>query len=142
MSKWISFPKLTVIYLLLLHGTVNAQTLQYSYDAAGNRISKTLIVAMSHTPKTGDERISSIGFRNAVQPNTYSTHGVIDFKIEDFDSKKKYKISVYSINGIDVTSVVPQTETTTIDLSNLQRGIYILSVTTDGETQTFKITKK
>ena len=137
-----SILKLTALCFLLFPGKAYAQALQYSYDEAGNRISRTLVTVVNYAPRRNEKDGSIISSQNTIRTSACTTHGIIDVKFEDFNPDKSYNISVYTINGIDVTSVIPQSETTTIDISNQQRGVYILSVNIDGEVQTFKITKK
>lgn len=136
--------RLNILYILfalqLLPMSGKSQALQYSYDASGNRISKTLITVMSQAPEPPsdmpNEKFHTVQTRNNL------TKGLIDIKIEDFNLNSNYRISVYTTDGIDVTSVVPNSELTTIDLSNLRRGVYVLAVSIDDHIQTFKITKK
>lgn len=129
--------------LLFVCGAMQAQTLQYSYDAAGNRISKTLVNVTSLYAKSPDGNADDpLLYKPSVQAHSFTTNGIIEVKLDGFDENKKYKISVYTIGGIDVTSIIPDSELSTIDISSQQRGVYILSVTIDDETQTFKISKK
>jgi len=52
------------------------------------------------------------------------------------------RVSVHNILGQEVLSKSPKTNNTTLDISNLQKGTYILRTTSEGKTETTKVLKK
>lgn len=51
------------------------------------------------------------------------------------------RVSVHNILGQEVLSKSPKTNNTTLDISNLQRGTYIVKTTSEGKTETTKVLK-
>ncbi len=52
------------------------------------------------------------------------------------------KVSVYNILGQEVITKNPKSNDTTLDISSLQKGTYIVKTTSDGKTDTAKVLKK
>lgn len=51
-------------------------------------------------------------------------------------------ISIYNVLGQEVNSKNPKSNITTLDISNLQKGFYIVKTTSEGKTETTKVLKK
>ena len=52
------------------------------------------------------------------------------------------KVSVYNVLGQEVIAKSPKSNNTTLDISNLQKGTYIVKTTSDGKTDTTKVLKQ
>lgn len=52
------------------------------------------------------------------------------------------RVSVHNVLGQEVLSRSPKTNNTTLDISNLQKGTYIVRTTSEGATETTKVIKK
>ena len=52
------------------------------------------------------------------------------------------KISVYNVLGQEVITKNPESNIATLDISNLQKGFYIVQTTSEGKTETTKVLKK
>ena len=52
------------------------------------------------------------------------------------------RVSVYNILGQEVLSKSPKANNTTLDISNLQKGTYLVKTTSEGKTETTKLIKK
>jgi hypothetical protein len=52
------------------------------------------------------------------------------------------KVSVFNVLGQEVLSKNPKANTTTIDISNLQKGTYVVRTISEGKTETTKVVKK
>ena len=52
------------------------------------------------------------------------------------------RVSIHNVLGQEVLSRSPKTNNTTLDISNLQKGTYIVRTTSEGKTETTKVLKK
>ena len=51
-------------------------------------------------------------------------------------------VSIYSVIGQEIKQIRPNTASTTVDLADLQAGIYVVKVTAEGATATSRLVKK
>jgi len=139
--------KKSVLFLVVLFyvASVFAQNdVRFEYDAAGNRVKRTLVVATrsleadEQPEEMITEEIAKIGVK------IYSSiQGQITIEFSTLDGMKTGTMSVYSSleNGKLVLVQKVQNLIEHVDISKQAGGIYILLVNIDGEQTTFKITK-
>lgn len=129
--------------MLLASLTSSAQSITYSYDAAGNRVSrgvtvsrmrkqekKTLNLADGNDQEgkvrlTGDSRTESV------------TVEIIGHRTGD-----RCEVSLYALSGENLLQLQPSEPSVTFSLGSYPDGIYIVSVTLNGESEAWKITKR
>ena len=129
-------------YVVLLVMTfakgVNAQThWNYSYDATGNRIQRTVTTGSSARQK--DKLSATDLFPDG------NVKAVLDregnrLKIET-QGNNNADIGIYDLVGREIISRHSASETTVIDLSVLRSGTYILSVEMGNDKKTCKFNK-
>jgi hypothetical protein len=51
-------------------------------------------------------------------------------------------VSIYSVIGQEIKQIRPNTASTTVDVADLQAGIYVVKVTAQGATATSRLVKK
>lgn len=134
---------LPIIFLLILCGALKAQNkIQYAYDAAGNRITRTLVIATKSlmTDEEPEVITETIGKREV---KIYSAiEGQITVEISTLEEMKKGIMTVYAFpNGNPVLTRNVKYTREDLDISSKRAGIYILVVDIDGEKTTFKLMK-
>ena len=102
----------------------NART--FTYDAAGNRV--TMGVPMQQAPRrnaSGNPDGLETSFDIAMQPG-----GHVRLMVKKLEKSEKYSASIYTTSGQLVANLAPTTHpTTTINISSLQAGVYVVKLT-------------
>ncbi|MDR1881935.1 MAG: T9SS type A sorting domain-containing protein, partial [Prevotella sp.] len=125
----------------------NAQDkVSYGYDAAGNRISRTIVIAPSLRASEAEEEEATVYSEVVaellikVYPNP--TQGLLHIEIENLPPDVTASIALYQLSGKLVTLKQDVTYSTEIDITGQAPGIYVLRIVA-GEAQTeWKIIKK
>ena len=118
----------------------------YSYDAAGNRISRTIILTRNMAKKQArtvkdKEYTDILSLRNiTISPNP--TKGMVKITITGLKDSDSCKMSIYTLKGQTIKTLPVTGETTTVDLGGQPDGIYLLDITVNGEKTSWKIIKK
>lgn len=126
-----------------------AQTyeVQYTYDAAGNRIKRKVVEVTLKSAKTatkddflpveeqwGERQVS-------IYPNP--THGNLKVNITGGDDEVAYSYELFNTSGSKVLNGrVVQHGETPIPMQSLSPGVYILIIQANEEKMTYKIIKK
>ena len=138
----------TLIILLLLltaNANMSAQTVSYGYDAAGNRIFRTIVMqnqarvaAPTEKQTVYSEMLSNI--RLNIYPNP--TDGWLKVEIQGMAEGQTANILLYNLSGQMIVSLKGITDFTDIDISSQPAGTYLMKIIA-GEYQTeWKIIKK
>ncbi len=94
-----------------------------------------------HEGKRGSEIevSSSLATKNIIVAPNPSVDGVFNFSLDQ--SVKEASFRVYNVNGIEVynTSVISSGETTELDLSILEFGLYMVQVQTENKLETVRV---
>lgn len=127
---------------LMLSSVVYAQRVTYSYDAAGNRIARTLstesLQAQRNMAMGGLS--SSLGQKVIISPNP--TEGLLYVRILSLSENDLCQMSLTNLSGQTVAEREVHAAQTEINLSSYPSGCYLLSVVINGEGITYKIIKK
>ena len=124
----------------------SSSTIEFLYDAAGNRISRSIPVVQlrSYQSSQKTEVVTSkekiLDYNISVYPNP--TVGEVNLSINGKAIDDKTELSVYNTSGSQVCSVKVTGETTRIDLSNSPNGIYLLRLSIAGQIISWKVIKK
>jgi len=124
--------------------SIQAQNkVSYSYDAAGNRVSRTLVVAnRSLLADEVPEDIITEKFAEREIKIYSSIQGQITVEISTLEEMKTGTITIYTVpNGNAVLTRRIQSTREDIDISNQRTGVYILLVDIDGEKTSYKLMK-
>lgn len=140
--------KILALLFLLWQLPLSAQErIGYSYDANGNRIRQgVIILAAKSMPRRVDAQEStfysdSLSLHSVkIYPNL--TKGMLKVSISGLKDSDTYNMSVYTTAGAQVFINHVKTEETDIDISNLPSGIYILRITINNKSTTWKIIKE
>ncbi len=123
------------------------QRIYYGYDAAGNRTTRTAyniyqLRSVSNTPDDDGEETNALAseWRMLVAPNP--THGFVQVLITGMGDPSQCTLTVVSAFGQSVLLADARQGITTLDLSALADGLYILRTDIDGTIMTAKIIKE
>lgn len=138
--------KKTVPLIILASAlTVQSQTVIYTYDSAGNRISRTIGSAKSRASFPLDSldigHPSEIGFFD-IRVHPTKTSDIINIDIPLHNESDEAEIRLYSLLGYELMSVKITEPYSKIDLTHLSAGTYVLSVIINGDITSTKIIKQ
>lgn len=125
---------------------VNAQTIEYAYDMAGNRISRKVVTmpqGVKHDYHTSDSVVvtETIGERAiSVYPNP--TKGQLSVEISGGSSEDAIQLTVYDGQGKILITKKAEQGRTPLEMTTYPAGWYILRVTGGDKSKEFKIVKQ
>lgn len=120
---------------------MSAQTkIGYSYDAAGNRVKREIVLSRTQ----GQEAKHAVAYSDMLSehqiqivPNSKS--GKV--KVAALDGKLQFSVMVYNVSGQNVQTLKDVRGQAEVDLSNNPNGIYVLVLEIGQEKTTWKIMK-
>jgi hypothetical protein len=147
-SKVKKLSKILLLFLLLISSgqMIRAQqdNVTYRYDAAGNRISRTIIIPSraasfdEEKPVVYSEIFSDIQLK--IYPNP--TNGLLKVEIYNLPEDQMAQIWIYAMSGQLIASFKDVSSTVNINISNQPAGMYLMKIVA-GKFQTeWKIIKK
>lgn len=124
---------------MLLPLMCHAQQVSYSYDAAGNRISRQ---TGSPAPRltSVDRQQASPNQEISVSPNP--TTGPLEISLFRFSENDVCYLTLSNMAGQMLIEQSVTSAQTTLDLSSYAYGFYLLRIDLNGEQTTYKIIKK
>ena len=130
-----------VLFLFFVTRMTAQTTIEYTYDAAGNRILRQAVrtTQPNISPQQHEERIVIPILKMSIFPNP--TTGPVTIEIEK-RSEDSCTAVVYNIAGTQILSQPIHSTFTCVDLSQYPAGYYILQVTLNGANNSFKIIKE
>lgn len=137
--------RILLFFMLSTFFAVHAQEkMTFSYDAAGNRVSRVMVLAKSSAKSRQTALTQSYfdevgGKQVKIYPNSSTGHVLVE--ILGIGDASVF-LSVYNTSGMQVFSQSLEEERLDIDLSSQTSGIYVLNILVDGEKQSWKIVKK
>lgn len=140
--------KIIVFTLTLLFAlTAKAQQqLSYAYDAAGNRVSRTIVLDTRSTSASVNES-DSVFFEEMlaekqikIYPNPVES--VLTLFVSDYTSSMEGEFSLFSMGGVMLARRRITGETTYVEMSRYAKGIYVLHIQLNGQPTSWKVIKK
>ena len=135
---------------LLLAGMIGdshaQQQIYYGYDAAGNRTMRTTynIYQSRSMEETGEDREAdnslASDWRVTVAPNP--THGLVQVMVSGLGGFDSCTLTLVSASGQAVLTSATTQALTTIDMTSLANGLYLLRADIDGTAITTKVIKE
>lgn len=117
-------------------------TIYYSYDASGNRITRTTNIQRTRSVEPEQNTIAETfnpGRSVTVKQHTLQDKVIVN--IEGWDSDTAASISIFKLSGIRLQWLSIKQATTEIDLSSYATGCYIMQITVGEYKETWKIIK-
>ena len=133
--------KILLFSLLSCSLGISAQTkIGYSYDAAGNRVKREIMLSHAQT----QEGKRAVAYSDMISDHQFqivpdSKNGKV--KIAVLDGKSQFNVMVYNVSGQNVLALKDVKGQTEVDLSNEPNGIYVLVLEFGQEKTTWKIMK-
>ena len=136
------------IILFLLLALSGHTRITYTYDASGNRITRRQeIIIRQKTPASQERTMKKdstpsgtdnplVKIQAHVKDNTITIH------ILNTDDFSNAKAQLYSTDGVPARTVALTSALTTMDVSTVRNGIYILNITAGDATSQWKIILK
>ena len=138
--------RLTVIslFLSIISISLFADRVVYTYDASGNMTHSQRQISLRDAENGSDQdtiplRESLSSHRITIYPNP--TKGQFSVEITGSAIPDNSSISIYSLQGSVIYQNAEPDILNEIDLSSQPNGIYMLRITIDSETSTWKIIK-
>lgn len=130
--------KKPVLLLLLTTAapSAQAQTWKYTYDAAGNRTARQVVSKPAKTRSVSDNLFTD----EDVSATLDGGRGKMKVEILK-DQLHDADITIYDLSGKEVLYRRMGSEVIMLDLSQLRRGTYILTIDQNGEKKSCKFNK-
>lgn len=129
--------------MLLASLTSSAQSITYSYDAAGNRVSRGLTVSRMRKQERKTLNLADGNDQEGkVRLTGDSRTGTVTVEIIGHRTGDRCEVSLYALSGENLLQLQLSESSVTLSLGAYPDGIYIVSVTLNGESEAWKITKR
>ena len=129
--------------MLLASLTSSAQSITYSYDAAGNRVSRGLTVSrMRKQEKKTLNLADGNDLEGKVRLTGDSRTGSVTVEIIGHRTGDRCEVCLYALSGENLLQLQLSEPSVKLSLGAYPDGIYIVSVTLNGESEAWKITKR
>jgi hypothetical protein len=117
----------------------------YTYDSAGNRISRTVVICVLPQLRSAHADTSSVEdqlneLKVILYPNP--TRGAIQIGLSQYTKNEPISFMLFSPDGKKIMNASAASDLTTMDLSPFPSGWYILRVIKKDEELMFKIIKE
>jgi len=134
--------KIILLFVGLLCGFASqAQKFSYTYDFAGNRISRTVVTLKTKEdllPQTEEE--TEITENITVYPNP--TTGTVNIRFTNYEPEKSGIIRLYNASGVLLQTKKSLNTENEINLENYPAGTYIIKISTEKIDNEFLIIKQ
>ena len=136
-------------FLAMLPVMSSAQNkIGYSYDAAGNRVKREIVMSYQQAmSKQQTFPIEEPSFSDNLQGHSVKiypnpTEGVLKISIIGLKDSEDCSLEVCTSQGIQIMTEKVRTDNIFLNISNQPAGIYLLSITINKNSTTWKIIKK
>ena len=148
-TKLIVLAMSSLAILTLLPVVSSAQgRIGYSYDAAGNRVKREIIMSVSKTMakqqnfSSDNQSFSDMLCDHSVKIYPNSSKGALKICIFGLKDSDKCSLGVYTTQGVQILVEKVKTDNTDVNIGNQPNGVYLLQITINGKSTTWKIVKK
>ena len=117
--------KLTMLLIWVMPYAASAQSVKYSYDNAGNRIKREIVMKAKSFYK-----------------ETSTTKGRLKIEIAGYENSDRCVLCIFNTSGQQILSTHASSPWTELDISSRANGIYILYISLNNKETTWKIIKK
>ena len=126
---------------------VKAQNVGYTYDDAGNRIKREIVMNRQQAPKknTGadeEETYSDMLAQKQIKIHPNPTSGLLKVEVLGLEPDDVCQLRLFTASGQLIINREATSTTTSLDISSRSNGIYLLRISIGKEETTWKIIKK
>ncbi len=120
----------------------------YTYDAAGNRVRREIVLAVPLARASqgelaaGNRKITDVIQNHAVKIFADAAEGILNVSILGLQSTDRCSLVVCTHQGIMLLTERIRGEGATVNISRQPAGVYLLRITLNDHTATWKIVKK
>lgn len=146
-SKWVALIFLLSVVLSMWAGLdICAQRIKYTYDNAGNRLTRQKEIVVQTRGALSDEEEPSVyeeelsETKVTIYPNP--TRGMLKVDISGVEKFENARISLYDLTGKLLQQWAGISQSNEIDLSERTPGMYIMQVAYNGKISSWKIIKE
>jgi len=143
--------KTTLVFIglvFIIQTNFSQNKVSYTYDAAGNRTSRTIVMSSAKSPMQPDKAQGApavlletlANLQISVYPNP--THGLIKIDIQNLPDGETAKVNLYNLHGHLVVSKHNVKSSVEINISGKHNGIYFLKIVVGKQQSEWKIVKK
>ena len=126
--------------LFIFTSSVRAQSVSFTYDAAGNRISRSITVNRVRERITMDMEETAAEMREErVRLIVDSSSDILTIDVTGYHVEDKGSVSLFSLSGYHVRTIPVRSARTQTDLSGLASGVYVVRVILNGKADTWKV---
>jgi hypothetical protein len=138
---------LCLSFLILPIVSLAQSKIGYAYDMAGNRTKREIVIyslgAMAKKQYSNSQDDSSEKLReHFVKINPNPTLGNLKIGISNLKNDDKCYLELYSVQGVQILAFDVNSDNIDLDISNQSNGVYLLKITINGKSTTWKIIKK
>ncbi|WP_257998968.1 T9SS type A sorting domain-containing protein [Hoylesella buccalis] len=138
-----------LFYLALLPVVSSAQgRIGYSYDASGNRVKREIVMpipkamAKQQNFSSDNQSFSDMLRDHSIKIYPNPTKGALRICVSGLKGTDKCSLDVYTTQGVQILAKKIETDNIDINISNQPNGVYLLQITINGKSTTWKIVKK
>jgi hypothetical protein len=130
--------------LLLAVMSISAQSVTYTYDNAGNRTMRSLVLRASQAPEETQEMttIPDLIAKKAILIYPNPTKGVLSVEIKEYTDGLQAEFRLTDLSGKTIAGSKVTGGYQSFDLSRQPAGVYLLQIRIDGESAVWKIVKE
>lgn len=147
---WCIMRKMVILLsLTLLPIALSAQKrMRYMYDASGNRIRREIVMekmatrAKKQSSMSQERMFAEVIHNHAVKIPPNPTEGILSVSIGGLNKNDHCTVGVYTIPGIEILRTQAHADEVAIDIRHQPAGVYLLRITINEKSTTWKIIKK
>ena len=146
-SKWAALIFLLSVVLSMWAGLdICAQRIKYTYDSAGNRLTRQKEIVVQTRGALSDEEEPSVyeeelsETKVTIYPNP--TRGMLKVDISGVEKFENARISLYDLTGTLLQQWGSISQSNMVDISDRTPGMYIMQIVYNGNTSSWKIVKE
>ena len=123
-----------------------AQRIKYTYDSAGNRLTRQKEIVVQTRGALSDEEEPSVyeeelsETKVTIYPNP--TRGMLKVDISGVEKFENARISLYDLTGTLMQQWGSISQSNAVDISDRTPGMYIMQIVYNGNTSSWKIIKE
>lgn len=135
---------MSLLFMLMMPCIVFAQNVKYTYDNAGNRVKREIVMDTKalQQEEGAMEHYSDILSERTIRIYPNPTSGRLKIEIGGYDNSDQCFFRIFNVSGQQVFSIHATSSWTEVDISSQPNGIYILHISLNDKETTWKIVKK
>ena len=136
--------KLATLLIWAMPYAASAQSVKYSYDNAGNRIKREIVMKTksSYEEASTTECFSEMLLEKNIRIYPNPTKGRLKVEIAGYENSDRCILRIFNASGQQILSTHATSSWTELDISSRTNGIYILYISLNNKETTWKIINK